>query len=69
MTGDIAENEENKPEMHAHVILGRHDGTTRGGPLMEAIVRSTLELTMTETLAHLKRRMRKDIHVALIDIS
>jgi hypothetical protein len=69
MTGDIAENEENAPDMHAHVILGRRDGTTRGGHLMQAIVRPTLELTMTETPAHLKRRMHKDIHVALIDIS
>lgn len=69
LTGDIAENDENKPDLHAHVILGRRDGSTRGGHLMEAIVRPTLELTMTETPAHLKRRMRGDIHVALIDIS
>ena len=69
LTGDIAENDENKPDIHAHVILGRRDGSTRGGHLMEAIVRPTLELTMTETPAHLKRRMRGDIHVALIDIS
>ena len=30
-------------------------------------VRPTLEVTLTETPAHLRRRMHKDINVALID--
>jgi predicted DNA-binding protein with PD1-like motif len=69
LVGDIAENEKGEPDLHAHAVLGRFDGSTRGGHLQEAIVRPTLELTLTETPAHLKRRMHKDIHVALIDIA
>ena len=69
MVGDIAENERNEPDLHAHAVLGRRDGSTRGGHLMQAIVRPTLEITLSETPAHLKRRMHKNINVALIDIS
>lgn len=36
---------------------------------MKAIVRPTSEMTLSETPAHLARRMNKDINVALIDIS
>jgi len=69
MVGDIAENERHEPDLHAHIVLGRSDGSTCGGHLMKAIVRPTLEITVSETPAHLKRRMHKDINVALIDIS
>lgn len=68
LVGDIAENEKGEADLHAHTVLGRRDGSTRGGHLMEGVVRPTLEVTLTETPAHLKRRMRKDINVALIDI-
>jgi predicted DNA-binding protein with PD1-like motif len=69
MVGDIAENERNEADLHAHVVLGLRDGSTRGGHLMKARVRPTLEITVSETPAHLKRRMHKNINVALIDIS
>jgi hypothetical protein len=69
LVGDIAENEKGEADLHAHTVLGRRDGSTRGGHLMESIVRPTLEVTLTETPAHLKRRMHKDINVALIDIA
>jgi len=36
---------------------------------MKARVRPTPEITVSETPAYLKRRMHKDINVALIDIS
>ncbi|MFH1143565.1 MAG: PPC domain-containing DNA-binding protein [Candidatus Eisenbacteria bacterium] len=35
---------EGEPRVHAHVLLGREDGTTLGGHLIEARVRPTLEL-------------------------
>lgn len=34
--------------LHAHVVLGRRDGTTIGGHLVEATVRPTLELVIHE---------------------
>jgi hypothetical protein len=44
------------------------DGTTRGGHLSEAIVRPTLEVTVVESAAHLKRKKRADLGLALIDL-
>jgi len=69
LLGDIAENDKGEPDLHAHAVLGRRDGSTRGGHLLEGVVRPTLEVTLTETPAHLRRRMHPDINVALIEIS
>ena len=42
-------------KLHAHVVLGKRDGTAHGGHLLEAYVRPTLELIVTESPAHLRR--------------
>jgi predicted DNA-binding protein with PD1-like motif len=42
--------ENGKPKVHAHVVLGKADGTAPGGHLMEATVRPTLEIVTTERL-------------------
>jgi predicted DNA-binding protein with PD1-like motif len=55
LVGNIADEEE-KPHLHAHVVVARHDATTRGGHLVEAIVRPTLELVIVESPDHLQRR-------------
>ena len=57
LVGDIAENDKHEADLHAHTVLGRRDGSTKGGHLMEGIVRPTLEVTLTETPAHLRRRI------------
>jgi uncharacterized protein len=54
-----------KPEPHVHVVLGRRDGSTRGGHLCEAIVRPTLEL-MLEQAGMLERRFDPESGLALI---
>lgn len=53
--GNIAE-EEGKRKLHAHVVLGCGDGSTRGGHLIEGIVNPTLELVIRELPEHLHRR-------------
>lgn len=53
--GNLAEGEDGEPKLHAHVVLGRHDATTRGGHLIEATVRPTLELVIVESPEHLQR--------------
>jgi uncharacterized protein len=68
LVGDIAENDKGEADLHAHTVLGLADGNTRGGHLLEGHVRPTLEVTITETPAHLRRRMHSDINVALIEI-
>ncbi len=55
-----------KPKLHAHVTLGRADGSARGGHLLEAIVRPTLEVILTESPAYLKRRFDAASGLALI---
>jgi predicted DNA-binding protein with PD1-like motif len=66
LVGDIAV-ENGDPKVHAHAVLGRSDGTTRGGHLLEAHVWPTLELVLTESPAELRRRSDPETGLALID--
>jgi predicted DNA-binding protein with PD1-like motif len=65
LTGDVALKDD-QPKVHAHVVLGMPDGTTRGGHLMEAHVRPTLEVMLTETPRNLQRIHDDDSGLALI---
>ena len=67
LIGDIVPDEKGAPSLHAHTVLGRSDGSTRGGHLIEGHVRPTLEITVTEIAAHLSRRKHPDLGVALIE--
>lgn len=66
--GDIAKDDEGKPSLHAHAVLGFEDGSTKGGHLVKGIVRPTLEVVVMETPQHLHRRKRPELGVALIDL-
>jgi hypothetical protein len=68
LLGDIIPDEKGEPSLHAHTVLGRSDGSTRGGHLQEGHVRPTLEITVTETPAHLTRRKHPELGIALIEI-
>jgi predicted DNA-binding protein with PD1-like motif len=67
MTGDVT-TFESKPKIHAHVVVGKRDGTAHGGHLLEAQVRPTLEIILIESPAGLRRRMDPDSGLPLIDI-
>jgi predicted DNA-binding protein with PD1-like motif len=67
LAGDVAE-KEGKPAVHAHVVLGTSTGQARGGHLRVAIVRPTLELILTESPAHLRKKMDAESGLALISI-
>jgi predicted DNA-binding protein with PD1-like motif len=67
LVGDIAINED-KPSIHVHAVLGKRDGTTCGGHLIEAEVRPTLEVILTESPDHLIRRFDKESGLALISL-
>ena len=67
LLGDVAEGQDG-PVVHLHVVLGLSDGTTRGGHLLEGRVFPTLEVIVTETPALLRKMMRPDIGIALIDL-
>lgn len=66
--GDIAAGDDGKPSLHMHAVLGLSDGSTRGGHLVEGIVHPTLEVIVTETPAHLHRKKKPQLGIALIDL-
>lgn len=69
LTGDVAVAvADGKPKLHAHVVLGRRDGTTCGGHLLEGRVWPTLEVVVTETPGHLRRLTDPATGLALIDL-
>lgn len=56
-----------KPRLHAHAVLGRRDGSTMGGHLLEATVRPTLEVLLIESPGYLRRVRDPRSGLALID--
>jgi len=68
LVGDVAL-ERNTPRIHAHVVVGKPDGTAHGGHLLEARVRPTLEVILVQPPGHLTRRFDPRSKLALIDIS
>lgn len=69
LTGNITDSEdETDKKVHAHVVLGASDGRALGGHLLEAKVRPTLELVLTEAPAHLQRHEDPQTHLPLIGV-
>lgn len=65
LLGDIAyEGEHTK--LHAHVVLGRRDGSACGGHLLAAKVRPTLEVILTQSPSFLTRQHDPASGLALI---
>lgn len=65
--GDIALSQNDERSLHVHVVLGRPDATALAGHLLEAHVRPTLEVILTEHPAHLHKRHDPESGLALID--
>jgi predicted DNA-binding protein with PD1-like motif len=57
-----------RPKVHAHVVVGKRDGTAHGGHLLEARVRPTLEVILIQPPGHLRRRFDPRSKLALIDV-
>jgi len=67
LVGDIAL-DEGEPKVHAHVVVGKADGTAHGGHLLRAHVRPTLEVILVESPQHLRRKPDKASGLALIHL-
>jgi len=65
LIGDIAL-QDGEAKIHAHV--GKRDGSAHGGHLLEAYVRPTLEVVLTEAPGYLKRSFDPESGLALIDL-
>ncbi len=67
LVGDIALFE-GEPKLHAHTVLGRSDGTTRGGHLLGAHVQPTLEVVIVESPEHLRRETDEETGLPLLAV-
>jgi hypothetical protein len=57
-----------KPKVHAHVVLGKRDGTAHGGHLLKGLVHPTLEIMLTESPSWMKRKMDRESGIPLIEL-
>ncbi len=65
LIGDIALRD-GKPVVHAHVVVGKKDGTAHGGHLLQAYIRPTCEVVLTESPVHLRKYIDPESGLALI---
>jgi predicted DNA-binding protein with PD1-like motif len=65
LVGDVAL-QDGVPKVHAHVVLGRRDGSACGGHLLEARVRPTVELILSEPPNSMRREHDPETGLALI---
>jgi uncharacterized protein len=64
--GDVAYGPDDKPSLHVHCVLGCRDGRAVAGHLLEGHVRPTLEVVLTDSPAHLRKRHNPESGLALI---
>ena len=67
LVGDVALFE-GEPKLHVHAVLGRSDGTTRGGHLLGAHVQPTLEVVIVESPEHLRRETDEETGLPLLAV-
>lgn len=65
LVGDVAARD-GRPELHAHIVLGRRDGSTVGGHLLGGAVWPTLEVVVAEVGPELAKRVDPETGLALI---
>lgn len=51
LVGNIAQDDKGDPKLHAHFVVGKSDGTARGGHLLDTQVRPTLEVVVCRSVA------------------
>jgi predicted DNA-binding protein with PD1-like motif len=55
LLGDVAV-AESGPVLHVHAVLGKADGSAVGGHLLQARVRPTLEVILTQSPSYMRKR-------------
>ena len=66
LIGNLARGPDGKPKLHAHLVVGKADGTAHGGHLLEGHVHPTLELVVTELPKQLQRHLDPDTGLPLL---
>jgi uncharacterized protein len=67
LIGDVAL-KDGEPQVHAHAVVGKRDGTAHGGHLLQAHVRPTCELVLTESPAHPRKEFDPAAGIPLIKL-
>jgi uncharacterized protein len=67
-TGNIIQ-KDGKPRLHAHVVVGKADGTAHGGHFLGGRSWPTLEMIVSEMPVHLRRRDDPETGLALIELA
>lgn len=65
LIGDIGI-KDGEPQIHAHLVVGRSDGSAHGGHLLKAYVSPTCELILTETPEQMQKQIDPNSGIALI---
>lgn len=68
LVGDVSLASDGTPQVHAHIVVGKSDGTAHGGHLLRGTVRPTLEVILTESPTHLQRQLDPDAGIPLIRV-
>lgn len=67
LSGDIAL-KDGEPQVHAHAVVGKTDGSAWGGHLLEAHAWPTLELVLVESPGEFRRAIDEETGLPLIRI-
>lgn len=67
-SGNIVQ-KDGKPQLHAHVVVGKADGTAHGGHFLDGRVWPTLETIVSELPVHLRRTQDAESGLALINLA
>jgi len=67
-SGNIVQ-KDGKPSLHAHVVIGKADGTAHGGHFLGGRVWPTLEMIVSEMPVHLRRSQDEESGLALINLA
>lgn len=65
LIGDVAL-KNGEPAVHAHLVIGKRDGTAHGGHLLWAVTRPTCEVFLTESPTYLQKVIDSETGLALI---
>jgi predicted DNA-binding protein with PD1-like motif len=68
LIGNIARTADGEPKLHAHVVVGKRDGSAHGGHLIEAHVWPALEMIFESSATELVRKTDQETGLPLIHI-
>ena len=68
LSGNILQ-QDGRSSLHAHVVVGKSDGTAHGGHLLGGCVWPTLEMIVSELPVHLRRSHDEETGLALIRLA